>query len=345
MTIWDSIVSAGCFIICEAGVNHNGDYNLAIELVEAAAACGANAVKFQTFVAEEVVTKTAPKAKYQLELTNNQESQLEMLKKLELKQDDYFKLKERSDELGIHFMSTGYSKSDIEFLNDLGVEAFKTASIQLIEHTFLKFIASFNKPVIISTGMSTYSEIDATIQSLEESGNEQIVLLQCTSDYPTSLDEVNISVISKLKKYGLPVGLSDHTQNDLAAIGAVVLGAKVIEKHMTLDKNMEGPDHSGSLDVEEFHSMVERIRDIETIIGHEDNKPTQSELMNLPDMRRSIVTTQRIEKGSLIEPNMLWFKRPFIGESPTEINKFINKRINKTVEEDYFIRFEDIDDI
>jgi N,N'-diacetyllegionaminate synthase len=332
------------YVIAEAGVNHNGDPELAIELVKQACAAGADCVKFQTFKAETIVTRGAPKAAYQLKVTDPSESQFEMLKRLELKSDDYGRLFDACKANGIQFLSTPYNFADTDFLEDLGVDGFKIASGQLVELPFLEYTARLGKPMIVSTGMATLGEVDAALTTIRGAGNDKIVLLQCTTNYPSAIEDANVrAMVSMRDSFDVLTGYSDHTQNDYSVYAATALGACLIEKHFTLDPQLTGPDHSCSLTPSQFANMVKGIRDVERALGSPVKRPTVAELANAKGMRRSIVATQRIPAGSTIVSDMLDFKRPASGIEPKMLDRVVGKTARRDIQADAPLTFNDID--
>lgn len=335
---------APCYIIAEAGVNHNGSLEMALDLVRAAKKTGSDCVKFQTFKAEAVVTAAAPKANYQLEVTDRGESQLAMLKKLELPLEDYHAIIALCKELNIQFLSTPYNYADADFLNNLGVDAFKIASGQLVEHDFLQYVARFNKPMIISSGMATLAEVFEGVECIRATGNNQIALLQCTTNYPSSLEDANILAMKSMRHaLNILIGYSDHVPSNYACYSAVALGAKVIEKHFTLDKNLEGPDHSSSLNPAEFTELVNGVRSIEKTLGSPIKTPTAAEIANTKGMRRSIVLVTDLPKGSELKKEHIAFKRPATGLAPKRLNEVIGKRINKDLKSDAILMDGDLE--
>lgn len=332
------------YIIAEAGVNHNGELDLAIELVRNAKKIGANCIKFQTFKADDVVTKDAPKANYQLKVTDNNESQYSMLKALELGFDSYKVILEECQNIGIDFLSTPYNKDDVDFLMKLGVSAFKIASGQLIELEFLSYVASKNLPLIVSTGMGKLSEVSKAVETIRETGNEQIILLQCVTNYPADIHDSNIKAMSAMgNALDTVYGYSDHVPSNYALYAAVALGAKLVEKHFTLDKKMKGPDHSSSLDVEGFEELIFGIRSVESSLGNQYKHPSDVEIANSIGMRRSIVFTDDIKKGTVLNKEHFTFKRPATGLRPELLDLFIGKVIAGDVKKDDFIDFQLID--
>ncbi len=326
---------APVFIVAEAGVNHNGDTELALELVRQAKKSGADCVKFQTFKAGTVTTRQSPKAAYQLKTTDPQESQFEMLKKLELSENIYPRLISLCQELDIQFLSTPYHFSDVDFLNGLNVDAFKIASGQLVESPFLKYIAKLNKPIILSTGMSTVEEIRESLEAVRTTGNDQVILLQCTTNYPSAIEDANLrAMVSMRDDLNVLVGYSDHTQSHFSAYTAVALGAVIVEKHFTLDRTLPGPDHSSSLEPDEFRNLVRGIREIEKALGSPMKKPTAAELKNLTWMRRSIAAMKDIPAGMMIRRDDLVFKRPATGLQPKMLEEIVGKRAKKNIQKD-----------
>jgi len=332
-----------CFIIAEAGVNHNGNLRLAKKIVEAAKKAGADAVKFQTFKSENLVTENAEMADYQKKNIREKESQLEMLKKLELKKEDFSELKKYCDKKNIIFLSTPHTEDALDFLEKL-VPALKIASGDLTNIPFLEKVARKRKPIILSTGMATTNEVREAIKAIRKCGNNKIVLLHCTSNYPCHFSEVNLKAISTLKKeFKLPVGYSDHTQGILIPALAVVLGAKVIEKHFTLDKRLPGPDHRASLEPEELEEMVKTIRDTERALGSGVKGPTKSEEKIKKLVRKSIIARVDISENTKITKEMLIVKRPGIGIAPKYLSKVLNKKAKKGIKKDELISFEKLE--
>ncbi|HEG43168.1 MAG TPA: N-acetylneuraminate synthase [Phycisphaerales bacterium] len=316
------------FIIAEAGVNHNGDINIARQLVHQAKKAGADCVKFQTFKSERVATEGAPKANYQLKTTDPQESQLAMLSKMELSRSDHLDLISLCHKERILFLSTPYNVEDVDFLNELGVPAFKLASMHLTEPSFLQYVADKGKPLIISTGMATLDEVEEAVDVIRQTGNDQIVLLQCTTNYPSRLEDANLLAMRTMAdKFDVPVGYSDHTQSEIACITSVALGACIIEKHFTLDKMSFGPDHCSSADPVEFEGLVQNIRQAETALGSSEKKPCDIEIQNAIGMKRSIVARHKILKGETICKDMLTFKRPGTGMKPSLVFDLIGKTV------------------
>jgi len=314
------------FIIAEAGVNHNGSIELAFKLIDAAVEAGADAVKFQTFKSENLVTKNLKKAKYQEKTTGSSESQFEMLKKLELSFDAFKKLSDYCSSKDIMFLSTPFDHSSIDFLHELGLEIFKIPSGEITNLPYLRHIGSLAKRVILSTGMSTLKEIGDALSILEDSGTkkENISVLHANTMYPTPMEDVNLNVMQAIhKEFGVAVGYSDHTLGIEVDIAAVAMGAMIIEKHFTLDKAMNGPDHLASLDLEELKNMVSAIRNIEQALGSNLKIVTPSEKINKNIVRKSIIAKCFIKKGERLTEDNLTVKRPGTGLSPMKWDKVI----------------------
>ncbi len=291
------------FIIAEAGVNHNGDRALAHRLIEVAAASGADAVKFQTFVPEKLVTPETPQAIYQTRNLGQRQSQLAMLRQLALPQAAFVELKQHCDEVGIEFMSTPFDEESVHFLAELGMARFKIPSGELLSTPYLRTIATYDRPTILSTGMATLEEVCYGVETLLDAGLERhhLTLLHCTSAYPTPPEAVNLRAMRTLAEtFGLPVGLSDHTVDETAAVMAVALGAEVIEKHFTLDRSLPGPDHKASLEPDALARFVERLRTAEVMLGDGVKQPTEIERDTRAVARRRIVAVRPIVKGQMI---------------------------------------------
>lgn len=313
-----------CFIIAEAGVNHNGDINLAKKLIEVAKDAGVDAVKFQTFKAENVVTRSADKAEYQKETTGAEESQYEMIRKLELSEEDFKDLFAYAREQGTTFLSSPFDKGSVDLLDMLGVPAYKIPSGEITNFPLLRHIVRKKKPIILSTGMSTLDEIEEALKVIREEGAEEIILLHCISCYPARIEDMNLRVIETLRNtFELPVGLSDHTPSVTIPIAAVALGACVIEKHFTLDTNLPGPDHKASLEPQELTKMVKAIRDVEKAMGGGIKRPTKEEEENKKVARKSLIATRDIPAGTKLTEEMLVIKRPGTGIEPKHLEKII----------------------
>lgn len=327
------------FIIAEAGVNHNGDIQLAKQLIDVAAESKADAVKFQTFISEKCIVKGTAKAKYQEKTTGKDEDQLDMIKKLELPYEAFVKLKEYCDKKQIIFISTPFDLESADFLNNIGIEIFKIPSGEITNYPLLKKIGQFHKKIIMSTGMSTIKEIQNAITILNSEETTDISLLHCNTQYPTPMEDVNLRAMLTLKKeFGVPVGYSDHTNGIEVPIAAVAMGAEIIEKHFTLDKNLPGPDHKASLEPDELKSMVTGIRNIEKALGSYEKKVTDSEQENIAIARKSIVASRFIKKGEVFTEENLAVKRPGTGISPMRWNEVVGKVSDKDYDEDEMIQ-------
>lgn len=323
------------FIIAEAGVNHNGSLEYAKKLVDAAAEAGADAVKFQTFKAENLVCKTAEKASYQLETTDREESQFEMLKKLELSMDMHKELIEYCNQKNIQFLSTPFDIESLNLLERLGIHCIKIPSGEITNLPYLREVGKRKKKVILSTGMSTMDEVKAAISVLNNSGAKEVSVLHCNTQYPTPMKDVNLKVIPEMKKkLKISVGYSDHTKGIEIPIAATALGAEIIEKHFTLDRNMEGPDHKASLEPDELKAMVGAIRNIEKALGINQKQVSASEEENVKIVRKSIVAKQKIKKGTVFNQDNITVKRPGNGISPMRWDEIIGQTAVRDFEED-----------
>ena len=326
------------YIIAEAGDNHNGDFNTALKLVDVAKRAGADCVKFQTFVTEEIISKYAEMAEYQKKKTGKEESQFEMVKRLELSFDEFRKIKEYCDRVGIQFLSTPFDLKSVDFLNELGVPFFKIPSGEITNYPYLIKIAHTGKPVVMSTGMCEPDEILAAINVLEKNGSGEITLLHCNTEYPTPLKDVNLYAMRTMKKmFGKKVGYSDHTKGIEVPVAAVALGACVIEKHFTLDKNMPGPDHKASLEPDELGRMVKNIRNIEIALGDGVKRVSESERKNIAIARKSIVARRNIQEGEILTEENLAVKRPGTGINPMQWMEVLGTRAVRDFKEDELI--------
>ena len=325
-------------IIAEAGVNHNGDINLAKKLIEQAAKAGADVVKFQTFKANSCVSVSAKKAKYQLETTAKEESQLEMIQKLELSYESHFELMKHCKKHGITFLSTPFDLESVEFLRGLDLPYFKIPSGEITNLPYLKAVAKCKKRVLLSTGMANLGEIEAALTILRKNDTRNIILLHCNTEYPTPFEDVNLNALKTLKEaFKLEVGYSDHTEGIVASLGAVALGAVVIEKHFTLDKTMEGPDHKASLEFEELRALCKGIRELEKALGSGIKKASKSEAKNKIIARKSLVAKRIIQKGEKFSEQNLTTKRPGSGISAMRYEEYLGKRALKTYKKDELI--------
>ncbi len=328
------------FIIAEAGVNHNGSIELAKQLIDVAIESGSDAVKFQTFKAENLVSKNACKADYQKQTTNQSESQLEMIKKLELDVDAHNELIEYCNKKNIIFLSSPFDHDSIDLLNELGLEIFKIPSGEITNLPYLKRIGLLGKKVILSTGMSTLSEVGEALSILIEAGTkkENITVLHANTMYPTPMNDVNLNaMITIQREFDIAVGYSDHTLGIEVDIAAVAMGASVIEKHFTLNKDMDGPDHKASLEPEELKGMVLAIRNIEKAFGSNEKRPSPSESVNINIVRKSIIASQSIKKGEIFSEDNLTIKRPGNGITPMKWDEVVGSVATKKYAEDELI--------
>ena len=329
------------FIIAEAGVNHNGDLALAKRLVDVASEAKVDAIKFQTFKSEELVSNHAQKAPYEKQVTNKDETQLEMLKRLELGEEDYKELISYCVQKKILFLSTPFDLPSIRFLEEVGMEIYKIPSGEITNLPYLREIGRLRKKIILSTGMSTIDEINQCIEVLYNQGSKDITLLHCNTEYPTPMKDVNLNAMLTLRnKFQLQVGYSDHTLGIEVPIAAVALGAKVIEKHITLDKTMEGPDHKASIEPQELKDMVVAIRNIEMALGNGEKVPSSSETKNIAVARKSIVAARPINLGERLTEENLNVKRPGNGISPMKWDEVIGRKALRNYEKDELIEDE-----
>lgn len=329
------------FIIAEIGVNHNGDIELAKKMIKSASECGVDAVKFQTYVSEELVLKNAEKADYQKKNASD-ESQFEMLKKLELSYDEFSKLKKYAQKCGVLFLSSPFDKKSVDLLEKLEVVAYKLGSGELNNFELIEYVQSKNKPIILSTGMATLEEIKETYDFIKDKSN--LFLLHCITGYPTSFEETNLNFIKTLQKeFEIPIGFSDHSPGIELPIAAVALGACIIEKHFTLNKNLEGPDHKASLNPEEFKEMVGAIRNVEVAMGDGIRKLSENENEIKKVARKSIVLNKCVKKGAILKKEMLSIKRPGTGIAPKNINELIGKTIARDLKSGTVLQWEDLE--
>ena len=323
-----------CFVIAEAGVNHNGTVELAKQLIDAAARAGADAVKFQTFRAAKLVTAAAPKAKYQVANTGSAESQFQMLQKLELTLEEFRALADHCKLRGITFLSAPFDEESVDLLQSLDVPAYKIPSGELTNGPLLQYIAGKGRPIILSTGMSTLSEVGTAVEIIHRAGNTELALLHCTSNYPTPPEQVNLLAMDTMRReFALPVGYSDHTQGITIPIAAVARGACVIEKHFTLDRNLPGPDHVASLEPNELAAMVTAIRSVEASLGDGKKQPTTSELDTASVARKSLVAGRSIPAGAVLQASDIAIRRPGTGLAPAMRDSLIGRTTRHTIEE------------
>ena len=327
-------------IIAEIGPNHNGKLSLAKKLILSAQKAGADYVKFQTFLTEDVITEKVKKANYQIRNSGTNETQFQMLEKLQLSFSDFHKIHNFCKKIKIKFLTTAFDLKSLQFVKPFNMDYYKIPSGEITNAILLKKIGSFNKKTILSTGMSTLIEVSNAVKLLIKSGlsRKKLTILHCNSDYPTNLNDVNMNVLKTLSKYfKVDVGYSDHTMSINVPVVAAALGATIIEKHFTLDRNMIGPDHKMSLEPNEFEKMVLNIRDAELILGKSKKEPTKSELKNIKFVRRSIVAQKNIKKGEKFTIKNISVKRPGTGINPMKFFENLNKRSKKNYLKDELI--------
>lgn len=333
----------GVYVIAEAGVNHNGDIELAKKLIDMAKECGADAVKFQTFKAEESTGINAEKAEYQKKNDMTVESQYEMIKKLELPFSDFAILKQYAEKKNIDFISTPDGEESLQCLLELNVPIIKVGSTEVTNYPFLEKIAQSKKLIILSTGMSTLGEVEKAVNIMMETGNEKIQLMHCTTDYPTEPEDVNLRAMVTLRNaFRFPVGYSDHTLGFEAAVAAVSLGAVSIEKHITLDRDLPGPDHRASMPPEEFKEYVKHIRNTEKLLGDGRKKPTQKEKVIMQQVRRSILAAEDLKEGTILTKEMFCYKRPGKGILPEYADILVGRRLKRDIKKEERIMWEDV---
>lgn len=329
---------ARTFIIAEAGVNHNGSLDLAFQLVERAKACHADAVKFQSFRADRIVTRSAAKAAYQERTSGYAESQFEMLKRLELNNDAHRRLIEHCREINIEFLSSPFDEESVDLLDSLGVSQFKVPSGEITNLPLLQHIARKGRPIILSTGMANLGEVEEAVGTLQAAGSVQITLLHCVTEYPAPYGEINLRAMQTLRTaFGLPVGYSDHTPGIEIAIAAVAMGAEVIEKHFTLDRSLAGPDHRASLEPAEFKQMAVAIRNVDLALGTGIKAPAPCELQNIPVARKSVIAARALPAGHKLGCADLAVKRPGTGIAPQFLQTLIGHTLRVDVVEDEVI--------
>ncbi len=343
--IGDRLVGPGApvFVIAEAGVNHNGELQLALDLVDAAVAAGADAIKFQSFLADELVSASAPKADYQLASTDAAESQYDMIKRLELSQASHEAIRDRCAAAGIQFLSTPFDRGSADLLQRLGVPAFKVSSGDLTDWPLLRHLARFGKPVILSTGMSYLDEVSAAVEVIREAGNPEIIALHCVSNYPAAPADANLRAMQTMAaKLQVPIGFSDHTEGFTVALAAVALGACLIEKHLTLDRNLPGPDHRASLEPGELKALVTEIRKVESSLGGGVKAPAESEANTRSVARRSLVAATALAADTVLQADMLCEKRPGTGIPPSSAAEVIGKKLTRKLERNEMILWDDL---
>jgi N-acetylneuraminate synthase len=344
--IKDFLIGPGhpCLIIAEAGVNHNGDMDIAHKLIDMAVQAGADAIKFQSFVTEDLVTNQAQKADYQVKTTGKNSWQFTMLKKLELSKIQQVELKSHCDEAGIFYLCTPYEHKSADMLKNIGVEAYKIASTDTSNIPFLRHLATSGIPVLLSTGMSLLGEVEEAVIELRNNGlNEKIVIMQCTSEYPAPIEDINLKAIKSMEvAFGCPVGFSDHTSGIGVSPWAVAAGACVVEKHFTINRNLNGPDHKASIEPHELKELVKTIRNVELALGDGIKKIMPSEMKNKYRMQKSLVATRTIKAGEIIQASDITCKRPGNGLLPNWFDKVVGKKAAKTIKSQGILRLESV---
>ena len=341
--IGDKVVGDGepCFVIAEAGVNHDGDLSMAKRMIDAAKDAGVDAIKFQLFDPDKMVTPYAAKAGYQSDV--EAETQLEMLRKLKLTENDVVELAKYAESKGLMFLCSAFDEESVDLLEEIGVPAYKIASSEITNHPLLEHVAAKRRPILLSTGMSTINEVREALDVIQRRGNNQVILLHCISEYPASVESLNLKVINLLRQtFKLPVGFSDHSLEVLAPAIAVALGACVIEKHFTLSRSLKGPDHKASLEPHELREMVRLIRLTERMLGDGIKRVTHGEEQIKLLVRKSIVAKRDIPAGSLITRDMLAFKRPAIGLEPSKLQLLIGRKARRHIKRDEAITLNDV---
>lgn len=335
------------YIIAEAGVNHNGHLSIAHELIDEASKAGANAVKFQTFKAEKLVSLNTPKVPYQLKTSSPLESHYEMIKSLELSYEDHFKLKKHCDEIGLDFLSTPYDLDSAEFLQkNINVKFFKTASADIVDLPLQKYIATTGTPAIVSVGMASIEEIKIVDLIFQKHSKVKPTYLHCISNYPCTNESINLKIITTLKNlFNCPVGFSDHSLGSTASIMAIALGATIIEKHFTLDKRLKGPDHKASIEPNELKSLIEEIRICEAQLGCAEKNPQEEELKMRSISRKSLHYSEDFLKGHILSENDLVLLRPGTGLYYSKLNSIIGKKLLKNVFKNQILSMDELDNI
>jgi N-acetylneuraminate synthase len=343
VTIAGKVIGSGhpCFVIAEAGVNHNGSRDLACRLVDEAQRAGADAVKFQTFVAERLVTPDAPKAEYQRRATAAGESQFEMLRRLELSRADHEVVLARCREKGIVFLSSPFDESSADLLDDLDVPAFKIPSGEITNLPFLAYVARKRRPMIVSTGMASLGEVESAVRVIAEAGNDACVLLHCVSNYPAAPADVNLRAMATMAAaFGVPVGYSDHTLGTEVALAAVALGASVLEKHFTLDRALPGPDHQASLEPAELARLTRGVRTVEAALGHGRKEVTAAEADTAAVARKSLVAAVDLQAGTVLTDELVTVRRPGTGLPPAMKPALIGRTTHAAIPAGTVLTFE-----
>ena len=336
-------MSQKTLVIAEAGVNHNGSLEIAKRLVDSASKAGADAVKFQTFNAEKLASNFAKKASYQTKTSARSETQLEMLKKLELSKENHIRLAKHCERRGIVFLSSPFDEESVDFLDSLGVILFKIPSGEITNHQLLQKIAKKKKPILLSTGMSTLGEVEEAIHTLTSAGNRLLTLLHCVTEYPAPYDQINLRAMVTLSNaFGLPVGYSDHTPGYEISLAAVALGAVTIEKHFTLDRSMKGPDHRSSMEPSDLRRLIEAVRNVEEALGDGRKRPAACELTNISSIRKSVVAAATIQANEGLTKKNTTIKRPGYGVPPKQWELLIGRKAIRRIERDEVITWEKV---
>jgi N-acetylneuraminate synthase len=345
MEIFGKPIGGGApvFVVAEAGVNHNGDLSLAKELIDVAAASGVDAVKFQTLNAARYISRFAPKADYQLVTTDQQETQLSMVQQYELNKDQHLQLMEHCAKAGVIFFSTPFEESAVDLLEDIGTDVYKIPSGEITNLPFLTYVGRKRKPIILSTGMSALSEVETAVRTIQAESNAGIILLHCVSNYPSAPSDSNLLAMSTMEAaLKLPVGYSDHTPGVEVSVAAVALGACVIEKHYTLDREMVGPDHKASLVPMELRNLVDSIRNVEQSLGDGVKRAMASEANTRSVARKSLVAAGDLRSGTALSKDHLVAKRPGTGISPAELRYVLGRKITRDLVEDEILGWDDL---
>ncbi len=336
-------MTQGCFVIAEIGVNHNGDIDMARRLIDVAADAGADAAKFQTFFADQLVTQQAAKAAYQIANDGDTDSQIEMLRRLEFSEKNLAIARDHCAERGVKFLSTPFGERAADLLEDLGVDGFKVSSGDLTHLPFLRHLAAKNLPIIISTGMATLGETEDAVVAIRESGNPPLAILHCVSNYPAAYEESNLRAMDTLAAaFGKPVGWSDHTVGDAIALAAVARGARILEKHYTLDRNLPGPDHAASLEPGELTDLIGKIRAVSSALGDGVKQPQPSEQDTASVARRSIVTARAVRAGEPLTSETLDCKRPGTGLAPRLLPLVLGRKAARDLPADTLLTLQDV---
>lgn len=332
------------FLIAEAGVNHNGKLNLAKKMINVAAKSKVDAIKFQTFKSESLMLKKTPKVSYQKKGTKMGENFYEMIKKFEFTEEQFLILKKYCDKKNLIFLSTPFDSDSVNLLNRLNIPAYKIGSGDMNNYPLLELICQIKKPILLSTGMATLEEVKQSVDFIKSKGISEIILFQCTTDYPSSFEEINLNVIDTYKKEfpGLIIGFSDHSIGFEASIGATAKGVKVIEKHFTLDRNLEGPDHKASMDPIELIEWVKSIKNLEKAMGSYIKNPSRSEQEIAQIARKSVVSAIDLKKGDELNRENITVKRPGSGIPPTGYYSLLGRKINRDIPKDTIIKYEDL---